>query len=209
MKRQSSKNPLLRISKNGEMRLRNKVGHAILTENTYEDRALNTKLQRLSQHRSRHEQYITSRQLEFANKRISASEERPHTMATRSRLPSLAFPLIESSSGRRRAFSQTCYDDNDISHEKPTAEKAKWEKAITLVRLAVQSRQPRDADDSQFFVTQQTRQNPIPNYPKRVLPPLTAEKKPRSHRRKRNAKRLRSEERRVGKECRSRWSPYH
>ena len=191
MSSQSSKNPLLRISETGEMRLRNKVGHAILTENAYEDRALNARLQTLTSHKNRHEQYMTSRQLEFATKRITASEERPHTIATGEnygeRLSSVALPPIES---KRIAFSESRCTAPDLTHDKPRTQ-AKWEKALTLVRLAVQSRQSRDTN-SRAFITQQTGQKDLqgPSDTSTVLPPLTPNFKSRSQRRKRKAKRL-------------------
>ena len=146
----SSRCPLIRISKTGEMRLKNKVGNAILKENAYEDRALNTTLDTLSRHQFRQDKYMTYRQLEFATKQVSASEERPRTMnmeSKHSQSSEQSLPPIDSL--RRSNVVAPNMEERRSSH---TAEaggnnkaKGRWEKAITLVRLAVQNRPAKDS----------------------------------------------------------------
>ncbi|XP_078373474.1 uncharacterized protein LOC144657056 [Oculina patagonica] len=147
----SSRYPLIRISKTGEMRLKNKVGNAILKENAYEDRALNTRLDTLSKHQFRQDKYMTYRQLEFATKQVSASEERPRTLPDRRESKhaqgSEQLPPIDA---RKRSIVATNLETNHanlggevVGHNK--AAKGRWEKAITLVRLAVQNRPSNEA----------------------------------------------------------------
>ncbi|KAJ7393374.1 hypothetical protein OS493_006345 [Desmophyllum pertusum] len=136
----SSRYPLIRISKTGEMRLKNKVGNAILKENAYEDRALNTRLDTLSKHQFRQDKYMTYRQLEFATKQVSASEERPRTLSNGqvgeqlppidTRRRSIVAPNLEASQRSNQGGEV-------VGNDKV---KGRWEKAITLVRLAVQNR---------------------------------------------------------------------
>lgn len=139
----SSRYPLIRISKTGEMRLKNKVGNAILKENAYEDRALNTRLDTLSKHQFRQDKYMTYRQLEFATKQVSASEERPRPLPNGQESDREQLPPIDT---RRRsnvvASNLETYRSNNggevVGHNKA---KGRWEKAIMLVRLAVQKRE--------------------------------------------------------------------
>ena len=144
----SSRYPLIRISKTGEMRLKNKVGNAILKENAYEDRALNTRLDTLSKHQFRQDKYMTYRQLEFATKQVSASEERPRTLpaAGHENKHSQASEELPPIDTRRRSnIVASNLETNRSNHggEVVGNKKAKgrWEKAITLVRLAVQKRE--------------------------------------------------------------------
>lgn len=141
----SSRYPLIRISKTGEMRLRNKVGNAILKENAYEDRALNTRLDALSKHQFRQDRYMTYRQLEFATKQVSASEERPRTLSTESKHSQASDQSLPPIDSRRRSnvVAQNIEETRSSQGgEAGTRNKAKgrWEKAITLVRIAVQKR---------------------------------------------------------------------
>ena len=139
----SSRYPLIRISKTGEMRLKNKVGNAILKENAYEDRALNTRLDTLSKHQFRQDKYMTCRQLEFATKQVSASEERPRTLPNGQESDREQLPPIDT---RRRS---NIVSSNLETHRSSNGgevignhkAKGRWEKAITLVRLAVQKRE--------------------------------------------------------------------
>lgn len=148
----SSRYPLIRISKTGEMRLRNKVGQAILKENAYEDRALNTRLDTLSKHQFRQDKYMTYRQLEFATKQVSASEERPRTLSNESKQSSQSteqsLPPIDSR--RRSNIVAPNLDEKRMSHSEEVSgnykAKGRWEKAITLVRLAVQNRPVKEAN---------------------------------------------------------------
>ena len=143
----SSRYPLIRISKTGEMRLKNKVGNAILKENAYEDRALNTRLDTLSKHQCRQDKYMTYRQLEFATKQVSASEERPRTLLNgqenKNNQASEQLPPIDT--GRRSNIVASNLETNRSNHAGEVAgnkkTKGRWEKAITLVRLAVQKRE--------------------------------------------------------------------
>lgn len=134
------------------MRLKNKVGNAILKENAYEDRALNTRLDTLSKHQFRQDKYMTYRQLEFATKQVSASEERPRTLNDRRESKhaqvSEQLPPIDAS---RRSLNivatnlETTRPNQGgevVGHNKA---KGRWEKAITLVRLAVQNRPSKEA----------------------------------------------------------------
>lgn len=136
----SSRYKLIRISKTGEMRLKNKVGNAILKENAYEDRALNTRLDTLSKHQFRQDKYMTYRQLEFATKQVSASEDRPRKMSVDSKHSQASeqstLPPIDS---RRRSNMIVAPSHGGEASGNDRA-KGRWEKAITLVRLAVQSR---------------------------------------------------------------------
>ena len=148
----SSRYPLIRISKTGEMRLRNKVGQAILKENAYEDRALNTRLDTLSKHQFRQDKYMTYRQLEFATKQVSASEERPRTLSNESKHSSQSteqsLPPIDSR--RRSNIIAPNLDEKRMSHSEEVSgnykAKGRWEKAITLVRIAVQNRPVKEAN---------------------------------------------------------------
>ena len=145
----SSRYPLIRISKTGEMRLKNKVGNAILKENAYEDRALNSRLDTLSKHQFRQDKYMTYRQLEFATKQVSASEERPRPLpngqeskqnqaSDREQLP----PIVTR---RRSNIVASNLETNRSNHGgevvRNNKAKGRWEKAIMLVRLAVQKRE--------------------------------------------------------------------
>ena len=138
----SSRYPLIRISKTGEMRLKNKVGNAILKENAYEDRALNTRLDTLSKHQFRQDKYMTYRQLEFATKQVSASEERPRTLPneqeTKHCQGSEQLPPIDTR--RRSNIVASNLETNRSNHSGEVVAKGRWEKA-TLVRLAVQKRE--------------------------------------------------------------------
>lgn len=146
----SSRYPLIRISKTGEMRLKNKVGNAILKENAYEDRALSTRLDELSKHQFRQDKYMTYRQLEFATKQVSASEERPRTLNGQEGIKQVQqnvdngeqLPPIDT-----RGRSNIVASNLEACRTNPSGElvgndkaKGRWEKAITLVRLAVQNR---------------------------------------------------------------------
>lgn len=143
----SSRYPLIRISKTGEMRLKNKVGNAILKENAYEDRALNTRLDTLSKHQYRQDKYMTYRQLEFATKQVSASEERPRTLPNgqddKHNQTSEQLPPIDTR--RRSNIVASNMETNRSNHGGDVVgnrkAKGRWEKAITLVRLAVQKRE--------------------------------------------------------------------
>lgn len=146
----SSRYPLIRISKTGEMRLKNKVGNAILKENAYEDRALNTTLDTLSKHQFRQDKYMTYRQLEFATKQVSASEERPRTMSMESKHSQSSEQSLPPIDSRRR--SNVVAPNTEERRSSHTAEaggnnkaKGRWEKAISLVRLAVQNRPAKDS----------------------------------------------------------------
>jgi hypothetical protein len=185
----SSRQPLIRISKNGEMILKNKVGVAILKENAYEDRALNSQIVALKKHQARLDKYMTYRQLEFATKQIIASEERPHIIATTMTQNDSALPPIHSlnlnDSLRRRTNTQVTSDVNknqDSSELKPPQRsKGTWEKAMTLVRVAVQNKQRHEAtEQNKTFITQQTqigkrrkRRKGMNELESTTLPPLT------------------------------------
>ncbi|XP_068700364.1 uncharacterized protein [Montipora foliosa] len=144
----SSRYPLIRISKGGEMRLKNKVGNAILKENAYEDRALNTTLDTLSKHQFRQDKYMTYRQLEFATKQVSASEERPRTLfSAESRhfeASDHSLPPIVTRRGSNVVASADMEERRRSSQNGEIAgrnkAKGRWEKAITMVRVAVQNR---------------------------------------------------------------------
>jgi hypothetical protein len=163
-----SRQPLIRISKTGEMRLRNKVGIAILKDNAHEERALDSQLMAIKRHQARQDKYLTYRQLEFASKQIAASEERPHTIATTMTRNESALPPIQSMNlddsvrGRRRTgplmkSSAELNMSQNSSDFKPQRSKAAWEKAMALVRLALQNRQSHETtEQNQTFFTQQT-----------------------------------------------------
>lgn len=143
----SSRYPLIRISKSGEMRLKNKVGTAILKENAYEDRALNTKLDTLSKHQFRQDKYMTYRQLEFATKQVSASEERPRTVfSTESKnfeANDQVLPPLVTRRGSNMVASANIeerHPDNNGETVDRNKAKGRWEKALSLVREAVQNR---------------------------------------------------------------------
>ena len=143
----SSRYPLIRISKTGEMRLKNKVGNAILKENAYEDRALNTRLDTLSKHQFRQDKYMTYRQLEFATKQVSASEERPRRFSNghqESKHAQVSEQLPPIDARRRSNIVAPNLETNRSGQGSEIAgnnkAKGRWEKAITLVRLAVQKR---------------------------------------------------------------------
>lgn len=141
----SSRYPLIRISKTGEMRLKNKVGNAILKENTYEDRALNTRLDSLSKHQFRQDKYMTYRQLEFATKQVSAQEERPRKMSgenKHSQGSDQSLPPIDSRRRSNIVAPNIEEKRSSLVGEAVGSKRAKgrWEKAITLVRVAVQNR---------------------------------------------------------------------
>lgn len=146
----SSRYPLIRISKTGEMRLKNKVGNAILKENAYEDRALNTRLDTLSKHQFRQDKYMTYRQLEFATKQVSASEERPRTLPNgqenKHNQASEQLPPIDTR--RRSNIVASSMETNRSNHGGDVVgnnkAKGRWEKAITLVRLAVKKRETKE-----------------------------------------------------------------
>ena len=145
----SSRYPLIRISKTGEMRLKNKVGNAILKENAYEDRALNTRLDTLSKHQFRQDKYMTYRQLEFATKQVSASEERPRTLSNgqenKHNQASEQLPPIDTR--RRSNIVASNSETNRSNHGEVVGSsnaKGRWEKAITLVRWAVQKRETKE-----------------------------------------------------------------
>ena len=147
----SSRYPLIRISKTGEMRLKNKVGNAILKENAYEDRALNTTLDTLSRHQFRQDKYMTYRQLEFATKQVSASEERPKTMSMESKHSQSSEQSLPAIDSRRRSNVVAAnMEERRPSHTAETGgsnkAKGRWEKAITLVRVAVQNRTIKDSN---------------------------------------------------------------
>lgn len=150
----SSRYPLIRISKTGEMRLKNKVGNAILKENAYEDRALNTRLDTLSKHQFRQDKYMTYRQLEFATKQVSASEERPRTLSDRRESKHAQVSELPPIDARRRSLNIVATNLAETNRSNQGGEvvaggknraKGRWEKAITLVRLAVQNRPSKEA----------------------------------------------------------------
>ncbi|EDO45019.1 predicted protein [Nematostella vectensis] len=199
----SSRYPLIRISKTGEMRLKNKVSTAILKENTHEERALATQLAVLNKHRDRQGKYLTYRQLDFANKQITASEDRPRTIATtdgrrESYLPPINAAGLDESVRRQRA--NTVSDTEDASKAitgeggYATRSKSNWEKAITFVKLAVQNRPQQSEEENKTFVTQQVTskkrkgRKASPKNPETStsLPPLTmSQEEPIERRRKR------------------------
>lgn len=147
----SSRYPLIRISKTGEMRLKNKVGNAILKENAYEDRALSTRLDELSKHQFRQDKYMTYRQLEFATKQVSASEERPRTLGNGQEIVKQVqqngeqLPPIDTRGRSNVVASNLEAGRANQSEESAGNDRAKgrWEKAITLVRLAAKNRPSR------------------------------------------------------------------
>lgn len=161
----SSKYPgLIRFNKTGEMRLKNKVGNAILKENAYEERALKTRLQTIKKHQVRNDKYLTYRQLDFATRQISASEERPCTKgnstdSTSREKSALGLPPINDNAKKTGSMSRSTPELRKCSSDTAGNDKikGKWEKAITLVRLAVQS-QKREQDnerrENRTFVTQ-------------------------------------------------------
>ena len=131
------------------MRLKNKVGNAILKENAYEDRALNTRLDTLSKHQFRQDKYLTYRQLEFATKQVSASEERPRSLPngqeSKQNEASDSEQLPPIDTRRRSNIVASNLETNRSNHGREvvrnTKAKGRWEKAIMLVRLAVQKRE--------------------------------------------------------------------
>lgn len=171
----SSRQPLIRISKTGEMRLKNKVGVAILKENAHEDRALDSQIVALKKHQERQDKYMTYRQLDFATKQIIASEERPHTIATTMAQNESSLPPVYS---RRRTNTNV---DQDVGDLKPQRTKGTWEKAMSLVRVAVQNKQRQElAEQSKTFITQQSQfgrrgehQKGLKELGSTTLPPLT------------------------------------
>ena len=179
----SSRQPLIRISKNGEMRLKNKVGLAILKENAHEDRALNSQIVALKKHQDRRDKYMTYRQLDFATKQIIASEERPRTIASTLAQSDNSLPPIHSinlnESMRRRA--NTNVDQDAGADFKSQRTKGTWEKAMALVRVATRNRQSQErAEQSKTFITQQSQLERRREHNKRInelgsttLPPLT------------------------------------
>lgn len=143
----SSRYPLIRISKSGEMRLKNKVGTAILKDNAYEDRALNTKLDTLSKHQFRQDKYMTYRQLEFATKQVSASEERLRTVFSNESKNFEANDEVLPPLVTRRGSNMVAPANTEERHSGNNGEtvdrnkaKGRWEKALSLVRDAVQNR---------------------------------------------------------------------
>ena len=133
----SSRYPLIRISKTGEMRVKNKVGNAILKENAYEERALNTTLHALSKHQNRQDKYLSYRQLEFATKQVSEERARPRTRADNGKRKESGqlLPPVDT----RTSSAEVNTSVNLLARKRA---KGRWEKAIALVRVAVENREP-------------------------------------------------------------------
>ena len=150
MSRQAKHPGLIRINKTGEMRLKNKVATAILKENTYEERALRTRLQAIKRHQDRNDRYLAHKQLEFATTQVTASEERPLTsgaagLEAAGRDKSVSLPPIRESN-RSTPVSKSAPELRKVSRELPGSggAKGRWEKAISLVRHAVSQRGQRE-----------------------------------------------------------------
>lgn len=155
-----SRQPLIRISKNGEMRLKNKVSVAILKENAYEERALGSQLMTLKKHKARQDKYMTYRQLDFASKQIAASEERPVTIASFDTRHQSGLPPIQRLEARRRTTTMFTNGDFEKVKEPDPNRKTQgnWEKAVTMVRMAAQNRRENNnyADKKEkTFITHQ------------------------------------------------------
>lgn len=165
-----SRQPLIRISKTGEMRLRNKIGDAILKDNAHEERALDSQLVFIKKHQARQDKYLTYRQIDFACKQIAASEERPKTISTINARKDSVLPQIRSlnlneSVSKRRTSTMAARRSNfdldgsqssgDFKTQQRTG-KESWEKAMALIRLSLQNRQTHDAQSkqNQTFFTQ-------------------------------------------------------
>lgn len=138
-----SRQPLIRISKNGEMRLKNKISVAILKDNAYEERALGTQLKALKKHKARQDKYMTYRQLDFASKQIAAAEERPVTIATSDTRNQSGLPPIQRLEARRRttAMFNSSADFGKVQEPDPNRKtQGNWEKAVTMVRMVVHNK---------------------------------------------------------------------
>ncbi|XP_031554017.1 uncharacterized protein LOC116291033 [Actinia tenebrosa] len=165
-----SRQPLIRISKTGEMRLRNKIGDAILKDNAHEERALDSQLVFIKKHQTRQDKYLTYRQIDFACKQVAASEERPKTISTDlarnySVLPQIQSMNLKNSFSRERPCTMTTKRSNlDLERSQNSGDfkpqrtgKESWEKAMALIRLSLQNRRTHDAPRQQnpTFFTQQ------------------------------------------------------
>jgi len=97
----SVKRSVVSLNKNGEMRLKNKVGVAITRDNCYEERALNSKLQEIDKYKDKTGRYLDGRKADFARKNTKNSEsERPNTIDT-SEVASMLPPIQHRTSKRR------------------------------------------------------------------------------------------------------------
>lgn len=174
--------PLIRISKNGEMRLKNKVSVAILKENAYEERSLGTQLKTLKKHQARQDKYMTYRQLEFATKQIAVSEERPVTIAVDTRRESClqgqsGLPPIQTMAARRTTSMFTNQDFSKVETDPNRRTQGNWEKAVAMVRMAVQNRKPDEftKTEDKTFITRklESEEHGAVNAEDTTLPPLS------------------------------------
>lgn len=129
---------LLHWSKNGEMILKNRVKEAILRENAFEERSLDTTLDNLNKHRTQEERHLMNKQLQFASIKRKTLEKNLQTkslepLGPRSRQRRWSDSDVES--GRLNKFK-----DSDYRNEKQFDAKLKWEKAISAVQLTVQAK---------------------------------------------------------------------
>ena len=118
---------LMHWCKNGDLVFKNKIKDAILRENLYEERSLDSTLNSLSKHQNQEQRQMVNKRLQFAKRRQKSLEK-----------GELHNPFIQN----RRSFSDGALDlkEQQISPKKTFNPKLKWQKAISVVRFAVQSK---------------------------------------------------------------------
>ena len=118
---------LMHWCKNGDLVFKNKIKDAILRENLYEERSLDSTLNSLSKHQNQEQRQMVNKRLQFAKRRQKSLEK--------GELHNL---FIQN----RRSLSDGALDlrEQQISPKKTFNPKLKWQKAISVVRFAVQSK---------------------------------------------------------------------
>lgn len=118
---------LMHWCKNGDLVFKNKIKDAILRENLYEERSLDSTLSSLSKYQNQEQRQLVNKRLQFAKRRQRSLEK-----------SELHNNFLE----KRRSFSDGALPlkGDQTSHRKIFDAKLKWQKAISVVRFAVQSK---------------------------------------------------------------------
>ena len=118
---------LMHWCKNGDLVFKNKIKDAILRENLYEERSLDSTLSSLSKHQNQEQRQLVNKRLQFAKRRqrsLEKSELHSHFLERHRSFSDGALPLEEDRTLHKKTFNA----------------KLKWQKAISVVRFAVQSK---------------------------------------------------------------------
>lgn len=151
------------------MILKNKVGEAILRENTYEERSLHTTLDYLNKHKSQEERHMMNKQLQFATIKHRALEKNNHFK------PCLGRERSWTDGDLEQSLEEGGLKDHQNSIGKQFNATLKWKKAISVVHLAVQS-------TSKDIRRKQLREKQVS-----FLPPLAASRTEQSQKRLRTS----------------------